>query len=1062
MVSFQTRLCHRQPTKFFIEIANTQHQWLRDSFPVCKCFRKADDHLLSKSVFDKLIVSSEITSPIQVVCHYLDTVESECLSEADLIFSGNTRLEPLSRQRCVDLLKIHLKDKHQLPAEILSFSTLNTFLNVLAVQLLKVSSSPYFRTENVKQLLEAPGDLRNQLFKSLFDLSLDFAVRQVDTCSSKSRRDLVSDASIKDTQRVGKKSEDVLARFRGMKLWKENNHLVLMFHSQGHSVSILYRKVEEVPDTVKELVTCQQVAGERGTLQDYNTMSQNELQATLIKVAGSPSSTKTTEEDEPYVLTADNILKMALILTRIRARVPVIIMGETGCGKTALVRYLAHASGTTFYDYNLHAGITEGQLINFIEALKAEAESCKGKGNPIWVFLDEINACDHLGIINEVLCHHELRGKPLPSNLIFLAACNPYQLRPEHQHKTAGLSKEEFVDDLSRLVCRVHPLPETMLDYVWDYGSLSPEDERSYIERMVEGLFEDRYTRLLADLLFHSQEFIRRTEKTPFCVSLRDINRCKRLMKWFNETLKKRPPLRQSKIERHLNSDFKAVTATDIKLRSIVLALAHCYQSRLPSANLREEYRKEMSQLFLLENHPLSETYIKQIVRVEEEEYLARMELPPGTAKNEALRENVFIILVSLLNYLPVFVVGKPGCSKSLSVQIIRSNLRGRDSTDEFFKQLPQLLIVSHQGSESSTSEGIQKVFEKAQKYKTNNKDESVLPVVLLDEVGLAEQSPFNPLKVLHSLLEPSDGRPPDIGVVGISNWALDPAKMNRAIHLSRPEPDINDLYETGRSIRHASKTTGFRSDHPGCHLFPSDENLECLATAYHKFQRNQKHADYFGLRDYYSLVKCLSFPREASDQELDKTGEKRFQRAFQRNFSGLPDNANSIQSVFSEQMAQCSIYEAPADVPVTDMIKENLCDENARHLMIITSGDAATDILTTTLQSLNKEVITIIGSQLEEDQCDAYNYRVLRRIILYMERDCVLILRDLDSIYGSLYDMLNQNYTVVGGKKNCRVALGPYSNPMCQVHNKFRCLVLIEESKVPYTDPPFLNRFEK
>jgi hypothetical protein len=30
-----------------------------------------------------------------------------------------------------------------------------------------------------------------------------------------------------------------------------------------------------------------------------------------------------------------------------------------------------------------------------------------------------------------------------------------------------------------------------------------------------------------------------------------------------------------------------------------------------------------------------------------------------------------------------------------------------------------------------------------------------------------------------------------DVAVVGISNWALDAAKMNRAIHLSRPDPDI-------------------------------------------------------------------------------------------------------------------------------------------------------------------------------------------------------------------------------------------------------------------------------
>ena len=65
-----------------------------------------------------------------------------------------------------------------------------------------------------------------------------------------------------------------------------------------------------------------------------------------------------------------------------------------------------------------------------------------------------------------------------------------------------------------------------------------------------------------------------------------------------------------------------------------------------------------------------------------------------------------------------------------------------------------------------------------------------------IDEIGLAEISPNNPLKVLHSLLEP-----PKVAVVGISNWALDASKMNRGITLSRPDPEEKDLVESAESI---------------------------------------------------------------------------------------------------------------------------------------------------------------------------------------------------------------------------------------------------------------------
>lgn len=63
--------------------------------------------------------------------------------------------------------------------------------------------------------------------------------------------------------------------------------------------------------------------------------------------------------------------------------------------------------------------------------------------------------------------------------------------------------------------------------------------------------------------------------------------------------------------------------------------------------------------------------------------------------------------------------------------------------------------------------------------------------------MGLAEISPNNPLKVIHSELDNND----EIGFVGISNWSLDASKMNRGVHLSIPEPDKKDLIETASII---------------------------------------------------------------------------------------------------------------------------------------------------------------------------------------------------------------------------------------------------------------------
>ena len=43
------------------------------------------------------------------------------------------------------------------------------------------------------------------------------------------------------------------------------------------------------------------------------------------------------EKNNNYVITIDNFKKIVLLIFRIKANIPVIIMGETGCGKTSLI-----------------------------------------------------------------------------------------------------------------------------------------------------------------------------------------------------------------------------------------------------------------------------------------------------------------------------------------------------------------------------------------------------------------------------------------------------------------------------------------------------------------------------------------------------------------------------------------------------------------------------------------------------------------------------------------------------------------------------------------------------
>ena len=59
-----------------------------------------------------------------------------------------------------------------------------------------------------------------------------------------------------------------------------------------------------------------------------------------------------------------------------------------------------------------------------------------------------------------------------------------------------GLSDVENVgtgikDPLSELVYRVHPLPESIVDHVFDFGALSQATERLYIKSMIKRALSD-------------------------------------------------------------------------------------------------------------------------------------------------------------------------------------------------------------------------------------------------------------------------------------------------------------------------------------------------------------------------------------------------------------------------------------------------------------------------------------------------------------------------------------------------------------------------------------------
>ncbi|CAG8529600.1 39208_t:CDS:10, partial [Gigaspora margarita] len=1002
VVSNNMDIAYLPDTIIFIEVASTVNQHLLNSLPMVGCLNSM--HLTWD--IGKLMASQEINSPMQVVCRYLLAYDTDEIDNKDIVFhvtNSDTSLIPLSSEQCRPLIEKYLF-KNKNTDDISSFRFVEIFVNVLADQLVRLSSSSFFECENLKLMIKDT-NIRSTLVSTLIDVSKDFATRSIKTKAAQ----LESTSTDEDT------------RLGTIVQWDDSNHLLVFFLSQTpDSVCALYRDKTKVPLNVRTLLRSQHIGDKTWELEDYHEMNTNEL---LEKLECLVRKTMHKIEYPAYALSADNLVKMALILLRARANIPVVICGEAGCGKTSLIGFLAKVVEVDFQPLNLHAGVTENAILKFMSDAQEKAEN-----GEIWLFFDEINTCNHIGLLADLISHRTLIGKQIHSNIRIFAACNPYRIRTKSQ-SVVGLKTNKRYEEQSNLVYQVKPLPDQILDYVWDYGVLQPEEELRYIQIMVSNSLKnfDNKCSVFAELLFESQAFIRKVEE-PYSVSLRDVKRAITLVNFFADSLQNRPSVRKNAPR------YPPIGEISMPIRCYILALGLCYQSRLYEQSLRKNYRIAMGKIFNQNRINIDEKAFNKVIRQEQDDYINRMTCPPNTAKNEALLENVLVMIVCILTNIPVFIIGAPGSSKSLAIRLVSQNLRGSDSNDEYFRKLPQVYLIPHQGSSSSTSDGILKVFQKAQNYQETSSNEfPVISVVLLDEVGLAETSPFNPLKVLHSLLEPSyPSEGPTVSVVGISNWRLDNSKSSRALLVQRPKFDLEDLVDTAARLLY-SKTSGQISK----------ASLQPLASAYLDYEQNgQSFPNFHGLRDYYALVKSLSLG--------DMTPEN-IQMALVRNFGGTDQNATLCEKYFGEVLRTFNNSRnwTYNPIPVEKLINANLDDEGARHLMIIGKSDSIVNLLTYQLRKRNLDPVVILGSQFPDDQ-DDYSYSVL----------------NLEIIYGSLYDLWNQNYIVVGSaddpKYYTRVALGAYANPMLYVAKTFRCILVLDEKKLRHADPPLLNRFEK
>ncbi|KAI6655773.1 E3 ubiquitin-protein ligase [Oopsacas minuta] len=1049
-----------------------------------------------------------------------------------------------------------------------SWAELRNFVSFLDKQLYDCDNSDYCKFAAMGN--EWKG-FKNFVVNFMIHMSKDFATPSLKAENRQSMNDELNMPELIDQRR-----------------WENNSHPYIFFNPDKHTMTFLGFHIskqghlldsENPSTTIREniinpnLVELLHANGVKFR-EDYNKLTKIEK---VIKMAGVMDLDLLTDPDPGYVLTLDNMRKILAIVMRFRCNIPVVIMGETGCGKTRLIQFMCslqalETGATNMLILKVHGGTTEKDVMTKVEEAEVLAmKNFREHDIDTVLFFDEANTSPAIGLIKEIMCDRRMYGRHIRSDirLQFIAACNPYRRHTKemlNKLSTAGLGfftkSSETTDRLGdiplrELVYRVMELPASLRPLVWDFGQLSNNIENTYTREIVVKYLRDHNSPIqarddivdvISSVLAGAQCYMRERKDECSFVSLRDIERAMRVMLWFFDVLDFFQPddtVSEYEYQGNANSDdnsidsegslelgspdddiqnlirihdilpvsmivtksnlqTKSINQIDYITYSLILSLAVCYRAKLQE---REEFDLKIVGLF---QHPLTPIKDHLIIHKEvdrcQQLILDEMTVGANIAKNNALKENVFMMFVCIELKIPLFVIGKPGSSKSLAKSIISNSMQGSRSPDySILRHFKEVQIMSYQCSQLSTAEGIIGVFKSCKNLQRKTGSNKFAACVVLDEVGLAEDSPLLPLKVLHPLLEDNDYESEEIekmseqdelktkeihipvseekkpskvefddmkdrvAFIGISNWSLDPAKMNRGIMVARGDPDVDELIASAEGICKFDSQSGKRSK-------SIQVQISNLSQAYHKLTLDKtevvgvsQNREYYGLRDFYSLIKMLVF---ICNEYKTLLSPGILEHAVKRNFGGMTcvdpvKIFNDIVKIPRKDTNQC-----PDSSPL-GLIRANLTNLSrsyhgeTRYLLLLTENYAALNILLRSqdmwpkLQDI-RNIRVIFGSSFPCDQEYSAVCRNINRIKVCMESGKTIILLNLENLYESLYDALNQYYMEMNNQRYVDLGLGTH-RMKCRVHNEFKLIVVADTETVQERFPtPLINRLEK
>ena len=158
---------------------------------------------------------------------------------------------------------------------------------------------------------------------------------------------------------------------------------------------------------------------------------------------------------------------------------------------------------------------------------------------------------------------------------------------------------------------------------------------------------------------------------------------------WFYKKRDVIYPLIAEEVDRKYRKMTKTVPPMDECFRTIIQTTGVCYHASLDG---RQPFREAIAECL---NQP---GITEQVIEIEliccQAVFLSNIRVGDNIACNQALRENVFMMAVCMDMRIPLFLIGKPGSSKSLAKTIVTNNMQGQASHAPLYQNLKQVISL--------------------------------------------------------------------------------------------------------------------------------------------------------------------------------------------------------------------------------------------------------------------------------------------------------------------------------------------------------------------------------